>query len=111
MNRIVLRDAIDYDYVDKLNDKDKAFLDKFTNEYYSADFRPTKKKKACLNRSKKSRRDIYKSNNSRNTDTTSYLWNFNQLESFEDLKENKKQRGRNTEDALIKLIDKKNSLK
>lgn len=58
-------DLIDYDYVDKLNDKDKEWLNSFTEEYTNANFnhkgKPIQKKKEY-------KKDSYDRNNARNRD-------------------------------------------
>ena len=96
-----VRDFMDWDYLESLSPSEKEFLNKFSNEYYSADFRGDKP----LITGKKARRKIYKANNARNQDTTSYLGNFRRLESFEDLKDHELNTGNQQEDATIELLD------
>lgn len=55
----------DYDYLDKLSDEEKAWLNKFTKEYVNADL-DTKKKGKNLHRTKELRKDCYDRNNARN---------------------------------------------
>lgn len=55
----------DYDYVDKLSDSEKAWLNKFTKEYVNADL-DTKNKRKNLHKSKEMRKDCYDRNNARN---------------------------------------------
>jgi hypothetical protein len=55
----------DYDYLDKLNDQEKAWLNKFTKEYVNADL-DTKKAGKNLHRTKSLRKDCYDRNNARN---------------------------------------------
>jgi hypothetical protein len=69
------QELIDYDYIDKLNDAEKAFLDKFTAEYTNASFEkedPFKKGKRRklknLHKTKKLRKKAYDANNARNRD-------------------------------------------
>jgi hypothetical protein len=57
-------DLIDYDYVNKLTDKEKAWLNKFTQEYVNAG-NLTKENKP-LHKSKELRKDCYDRNNARN---------------------------------------------
>ena len=104
VNRGNVRDVIDFDYIDKLSEEEKAFLDKFSTEYYTADFRPTKTRRTPLHKGKKARRKIYKTNNDRNSDTTSYLWNYGALGSYEDLTDSDL-KSRSPEEALIAVID------
>jgi len=91
---------IDFDYIEQLSTKDKEFLDKFSKEFYSADFRSDKP----LHKGKKRRRAIYKTNNSRNQDTTAYLGNFGALESYNELNDDDL-KSRSPEDALNSMID------
>lgn len=58
-----VQEYIDYDYVSKLSPKDKAWLDKFTEEEYRAYFNEDKPKH--INK-KKNRKQIYNTNNARN---------------------------------------------
>ena len=55
-------DLIDYDYIDKLSDEEKEWLNKFTEEYINANV----KKKDALHKTKKQRKDCYDRNNARN---------------------------------------------
>lgn len=59
------QDLIDYDYIDKLTDKEKAFLNSFTEEYVGANFKHKGKK---LHKSKTKKKDCFDRNNSRNRD-------------------------------------------
>lgn len=56
------QDQLDFDYLHKLNDKEKAFLNKFVEEEINASFRHTNP----FNKSKKARKKCYDANNSRN---------------------------------------------
>ena len=89
-----------------MNDKEKEFLSKFVTEEYSADFRGDKP----LIKGKKARRKIYKENNARNLDMTSYLGNYRRLESWEDLKDFE-MKTNFQEDTQIELIDAKKKSK
>lgn len=72
-------DKIDYDYIDKLNDEEKKFLNKFTEEYVNGYFKKHTKR---INRNKK---EMYDKNNAANrclyTKTKSY-GSLNYLEDF-----------------------------
>jgi hypothetical protein len=59
------REYVDYDYVGELDDKAKDFLNRFTEEYYIANF---KHKGKAVSKSKKSKKDSYDRNNQRNRD-------------------------------------------
>lgn len=56
---------IDYDYLDKLSDKELAFLNAFTSEYINADMNHNGPK---LHKTKKQKKDCYDRNNARNRD-------------------------------------------
>lgn len=56
-------DWLDMDYLDKLNDKEKAWLNAFVEEEINAKFNHTGKK---LNKNKRDKRRIYSANNARN---------------------------------------------
>lgn len=58
-------DLIDYDYIDKLSDKEKEFLNSFTEEFIGANLKHKGKK---LHRSAKMKKDCYDRNNARNRD-------------------------------------------
>jgi hypothetical protein len=59
------KELIDYDYIDKLSDKEKEWLNKFTEEYINASFR---KNQAPLHKTKKLRKNCYDRNNASNRD-------------------------------------------
>lgn len=56
-------DMIDYDYIDKLSDKEKDWLNRFTEEFTNANLNHKGKK---LHKSKKQKKDCYDRNNARN---------------------------------------------
>lgn len=56
---------IDYDYLDKLSDKEKEWLNSFTEEYTNANFNHKGKK---IQKRKKHTKDAYDRNNARNRD-------------------------------------------
>lgn len=59
---------IDYDYIGKLTDKEKEFLNSFTEETYLANFNHDGKK---IHKTKAKQRDIYRNNNASNRCTMS----------------------------------------
>lgn len=63
LNLRTRQDLLDIDYVGKLNDKEKAWLNSFLEEEVNAKFDHPGKK---LNKSKKDKRRIYSNNNARN---------------------------------------------
>lgn len=60
------QELIDFDYVDKLNDKEKDWLARFSEEYINASFDKNPRKN--IQKSKKSRKEAYDRNNARNRD-------------------------------------------
>lgn len=59
---------IDFDYINQLSDKEKEFLNSFTEEYYIANFNHDGKK---LHKTKEQRREVYRANNASNRCTMS----------------------------------------
>lgn len=104
----VRREFLDMDYIDKLNPKEKEWLNKFTEEYLNASF---KNKPSDLHKSKKSKRTIYNQNNARNRDMFSIakannLLNYSEPK-IDDYEENNEVVSENIEDLLIDYIDSK----
>ena len=110
-------ELIDFDYIDKLNDKEKAWLNKFVEETIHASFstkkkrntKSKKKKKTVydtrrnLNKTKEQIKKIYDSNNARNRCIYTKNKAQGKLDYIEDLKlANDKN---NTEDAENRIID------
>lgn len=56
-------ELIDYDYIDKLNEEEKAWLNAFTEEYINANMNHDGEK---LHKTKKLKKDCYNRNNARN---------------------------------------------
>lgn len=65
VNLKIRHELLDFDYLNKLNDKEKEFLSNFMREWASADFNHPGKR---INKSKKSVKAIYDANNARNRD-------------------------------------------
>lgn len=61
-NLISRQELLDFDYLHKLNDKEKAWLNKFVEEEVNASFRHSNP----LNKTKKQRKACYDKNNARN---------------------------------------------
>lgn len=61
------QELIDYDYIQKLSDKEKKWLAKFTEEYVNASLDEAHPRKN-LHNSKRLRKDCYDRNNARNRD-------------------------------------------
>lgn len=67
----IRQELIDYDYLDKLNEEEKEWLNRFTKEYVSASFEKTKKGNPSpknLHKGSKLRKKVYNANNKRNID-------------------------------------------
>ena len=62
------RDFNDFDYIDKLTDAEKQWLDKFSREYYQNQFTNTRRDKHSR---QEQRRQCYSNENSRQRD----VWN------------------------------------
>lgn len=95
-------DLIDYDYIDKLSDKEKEFLNKFTEEYTIASFKKGKKK---IHTKKEHEKDAYDRNNSRNRCIYTKSKAYGNLSYLEDLKEMMKDDFFEMEEDLIEKID------
>lgn len=98
----------DYDYVDKLDEKSKAFLSKFTEEYLGARLNGNGK---LYHKTKKLKKDCFDRNNARNRDITSISQARGILDkniSLEtEIERNQKINKDTVEDLLITVIDSK----
>lgn len=97
---------MDYDYIDKLSEKEKKLLNKFSEEYYRAYFNKDKK---SVNK-KASRKAIYDANNARNrcvytNSRSKKQLDFGNLDLIYEAME-KTNNLTNPEDAIIDMIDK-----
>lgn len=97
----------DYDYIDKLSEKEKAWLNKFTKEYVNADL-DTKKKTKNLHRSDRLRKDCYDRNNARNRCVWTKCKASGKFSSIDDVS-TKIVENENYEDYLIQKMDLSNS--
>jgi hypothetical protein len=95
-------DLLDFDYLDKLNDKDLAFLAKFAEEEIHASFSDNNKEN--LNKTDEEKRVIYNRNNARNADVLTRKKTRKQLAYVGDKELERIEY--NPEDALISYIDK-----
>lgn len=100
---------VDFDYIEKLSTKEKAWLNNFVEEEIHANLNHPGKK---LNRTKEDARRIYNKNNARNRDTYTIVeaagklsqgelglgGDFNDMDIF------------SSEDTIIELLDAKRSL-
>ena len=75
-------ELIDYDYIDKLSEKEKAWLNAFTEEYTNANMNHKGKK---LHKSKAMKKDCYNRNNARNRDILTRAKASGQIHYLEDI--------------------------
>lgn len=69
-------ELLDYDYLDKLSEKELEWLNKFTEEYVNATLN-TKNPRKNLHRTKSLKKDCYDRNNARNRDVLTRQKAFN----------------------------------
>ena len=93
----------DYDYLNKLSDKDKAWLNKFTKEYVNADL-DTKRPGKNLHRNKELRKDCYDRNNARNRCVWTKCKASGNFSSIDDVSK-KVIENDNYEDFIVEKID------
>lgn len=98
-------ELLDYDYLDKLSEKDLAWLNKFTDEELGASF--SDKNKDNLNKTDEEKRIIYTRNNKRNNDVMTHKKTRKLLDYVSDKELERIEV--DVEDALISIIDLKKS--
>ena len=101
----IKQEYFDIDYVDQLNEKEKAWLNTFMDEHLNARMNHKGQK---LHESKEKQRDIFHRNNARNRDLLSLAKATGTLDPEEVISyaENNENKGINeTEDAIIEYID------
>lgn len=103
-------ELLDFDYIDKLSEKEKDFLNKFAEEYIHGSFEHTRKD---LHKSKKAKRECYNRNNARNRDLYTVGRTNNWMTNIDTsiTKIDADQANDKTEDNLITLLDLKNEKK
>lgn len=99
-------EVAEYDYVHKLSDDEKAWLNKFTEEYVNANIPKYKPK---LHKTKKLKKDCYDRNNARNRDVFTRAKAGSQLKYLEELKTNLIES--HLEDRIIEKIDREKESK
>jgi hypothetical protein len=106
VNRRVIREYMDQDYVDKLSPEEKQWLSNFNEEWLSANFNHKGKK---LHKTKAKKREIYNRNNARNRDLMSILKQRGHVNNPNNLaltiEETQGTDNNNQEDVLIDLMD------
>lgn len=80
-NHKKVRDFIDFDYLDKLSPAELDWLNKFSTEFYSANFNNDE---SDLHQTVIKRRQLYNSNNARNRDAYNQ-WSRETLDDTEQL--------------------------
>lgn len=93
-------ELIDYDYIDKLKEEDKAWLNKFTEEYVNASL-DSKNLKNNFHNTDQLKKDCYRRNNARNRDILTRAKASGSYISTDELLLNKKSIKINTSDALL----------
>lgn len=93
-------DLLDYDYLDKLNPKEKEWLAKFTEEYTHANFSHSGTK---IHKKKAHKTDSYNRNNARNRDIYTIQKSRHHLGNLDELKFEEEKI--EIEDKLIEKLD------
>lgn len=101
------QDLLDYDYLDKLDKKTLAWLNKFNKEYVVASL-DVKNPRKNLHKTKKLIKDCFDKNNSRNRDVLTRAKASNQLTDYELLTE--EANDINYEDYLIDNLDRQEAI-
>src|SRR4051812_11973163 len=70
-----IRDYVDYDYVEELNEEEKLWLARFTDNFHAADFRDN-----TLGFDEEQRRQRYRAKNGSNKDVLSHASGWNLLD-------------------------------
>jgi hypothetical protein len=103
LNLRTRQELIYVDYLNKLNDSEKAWLNKFNGEFVNASFDPKPKKN--LHKKKAGRKDCYDRNNSRNRCVLTQQ----KAQGHNDyLEEHQELMGHNPEDEINTKIDLQN---
>jgi truncated hemoglobin YjbI len=92
----------DYDYVDKLSDKDKKWLSDFTSEWLGANLNDSDKK---MHKSNKRRKQVFDMNNARNRDLLSNVKAGGLVDDVYSLEERSTIDPSKAEDAIIDSIE------
>lgn len=104
----IRQDLLDYDYIDKLSDEEKAYLNQFTEEWLNASFVKTKSgnySSKNLHKTQAQRREAYSRNNRRNNDVYSIAKTSNKLGDSREVVRELESHSKNVEDDLIDILD------
>lgn len=113
LNVKVRQELIDFDYVEKLPEECKDWLNKFSGEYYNGNFKKSKRGKylkSNLHNGSKARKECYKRNNDRNNDVFSVTKANDMLKTTEIMNEylgdlSKQQDKDFIEDQMLEALD------
>jgi len=97
-------DLIDYDYVNKLDENEKQWLNKFTEEYVNASL-DTENIDNNFHNTQDLKRDCYRRNNARNRDILTRAKASGSYVSTDELLLNKKQAKLNSGKSLFEKLD------
>jgi len=101
----VRKEYLDMDYIDKLSEKEKTWLNKFMEESLNASFEKDNRKNII--KSKVERKKIYNENNARNRCMYSIAKSARRLDEYIYEDQEEKNESLSPEDALIEYIDNK----
>ena len=112
LNLKVRQELIDYDYIDSLSEEEKAWLNKFTEEYVNGSFKKTANgnySSKNIHRKKSQRKDCYDRNNWRNNDVIAIKKSTDMLKDTEALVASLEDKSVKTasyiEDCVIDALD------
>lgn len=97
-------ELIDYDYINKLSEEDKKWLNKFTEEYVNASLNAENLTENFHN-TKELKKDCYRRNNARNRDILTRAKASGNYISTDELMMNLSTAGLNLEQELLEQID------
>lgn len=101
-NLRIRKDLFDQDYIEKLNEKEKDFLNRFNAEWINSDLRHKGKK---FHKTKKERSLIYGMNNARNRDSYALTNSVGLLKDASYMPEQTISNPEEIENAIIAIID------
>lgn len=105
----IRQELLDQDYVHKLNDKEREWLERFNKEFVAGSFEKAGKKYSSknLHKGKEKRKELYRENNKRKIDAHGVAKAMNTLIPIKD-SSNTTNNNNYIEDAMIDMIDGKN---
>ena len=97
-------DLIDYDYINRLNEEEKQWLNKFTEEYVNASL-DSQNIENNFHNTQELKRDCYRRNNARNRDILTRAKASGSYVSTDELLLNKKEAKLNSAKSLFEKLD------